>query len=155
LRTEDQTVGIYSDIDHTDPRFKFRFARLDVATGRFLYAAYGGARTSDLYDPKGCFGIGEATARHSPWGSLSFLAFNFDLTKYVAVVKTSAEPPDIVHFTCTNGVSGNFSANWVDLMTGGTGPRSMFGWETELKGNDSKGSFITLSWAWDFEAVLP
>jgi hypothetical protein len=154
---EDSQIAGFHDIDTTDPGFQFKFARLDVPTGRFFYAPYGAATTSDLFDPPGCFGINAAHASHSPWPVGSFLALSFDLTKYLGVLKTSAEPPDIVNISCDGEPPGQSSQNWIDMETnsGGGGPQSMPLWATELEGSGGLGTIIALKWTWDFTADVP
>ena len=154
---EESSLAGFHDIDTTDPGFQFKFARLDVPTGRFFYAPYGAAHTSDLYDPPGCFGINEAHASHSPWPVGSYLALSFDLTKYLGVLKTSAEPPDIVSISCDGEPPGQSPQNWIDMETnsGRGGPQPAPLWATELKGSGGMGTVITLKWTWDFVADVP
>jgi hypothetical protein len=157
FRSEVVSEGAYDDIDMADPGFQFTFARLDVPSGLFYYAPYGSATTSDLYDPFGCYGIGEAHASHSPWPVGSFLSLNFTLTKYLATVKTSAEPPDIVNITCDGEPGGSAPQHWVDFATdsGGGGPQSMDPRATELDDSGQMGSLVTFKWSWHFTADIP
>jgi hypothetical protein len=102
-------------------------------------------------------GIGEAHASHSPWPVGSFLSLNFTLTKYLATIKASSEPSDIVTFTCGAEGGGSVAQHWVDFETnsGAGGPQPISGSDTELKGSGSLRTLITLNWAWDFTAEAP
>jgi hypothetical protein len=157
FRSDIESQAVYTDIDTTDAGFQFKFARLDVPSGLFYYAPYGSASTSDLYDPQGCFGIGEAHASHSPWPVGSFLSLNFTLTKYLATIQTSAEPPDVVTFTCGDEGGGSIPQHWVNMQTnsGSGGPQSMSATKTELDGSGQQGAFVTFKWSWDFTADVP
>ena len=157
FRSDIESQGVYTDIDTTDAGFQFKFARLDVPSGLFYYAPYGSATTSDLYDPQGCFGIGAAHASHSPWPVGSFLSLNFTLTRYLATIQTSAEPPDIVTFTCGDEGGGSVPQRWVNMQTnsGAGGPQPMSASGPELTGSGSQGTLVTFKWSWDFTADVP
>ena len=145
------TAHLYGDrILHTDETtkaglgFYFRFQRLDVHSGFFVYAAKGTVTATDTFTPPGCSASGSGSAGHVTWPSTSSLRINFGLDHFLAVVKASNEKPFSITVKCPN-VNTTTTAKFLDLKSSPR-PQPMHPSETHDAGSSTEtatGGFAT------------
>jgi CARDB len=132
----------------------FRFNHLDVGAGIFYYRVTGSVSESATYKIGPCSGQGADSVGHAPWSSNSFFGISFDVSKYLGVVKASANKIN-VSLNC-EGHTTKLPVNMLDLRIGSGAPVGMYKYSTLIKDVaevTSNGSAI--DYAWLLKADVP